>query len=378
MKSPLPLEGVRVVEFSHMVMGPACGLVLADLGAEVIKVEPAGKGDPTRGLVSAGAGFFAAFNRNKKSVTLDLASPEGIATAKKLVGTADVFLENFRPGALEAKGLGYAALSAANPRIIYLSLKGFLTGPYEQRTALDEVVQMMSGLAYMTGPVGRPLRAGAPVNDMMGGMFGAIAVMAALRERDRTGKGQYVQSGLFENAAWLVSTHMMQEAVTGKAPVPMSAGKRAWGVYDVFTTADGKSLFVGVVTERQWEIFTKRLGEPALLDPAYATNNERSRQRETLIPLVAQILGKRTCAEIEAMCEEAGLPFARVQAPSDLFADPHLNAGGMIDQVLPDGRATRIPGLPMQFGDERLGLRLPLPKPGEHNEEILGPLDRAK
>ena len=158
----------------------------------------------------------------------------------------------------------------------------------------------------------------------------------------------------------------------------MSAGKRAWGVYDVFTTADGKSLFVGVVTERQWEIFTGKLGEPALLDPAYATNNERSRQRETLIPLVAQILGKRTCAEIEAMCEEAGLPFARVQTPSDLFADPHLNAGGMIDQVLPDGSATRIPGLPMQFGDERLGLRLPLPKPGEHNDEILGPLRPMK
>ena len=374
MSRPLPLEGVRVIEFSHMVMGPTCGLVLADLGAEVIKVEPAGKGDPTRYLTSSGAGFFASFNRNKKSVTLDLASAEGIALAKKLVATADVFLENFRPGALEAKGLGYGALSAANPRLIYLSLKGFLAGPYEKRTALDEVVQMMAGLAFMTGPVGRPLRAGAPVNDMMGGMFGAIAVMAALRERDRTGRGQYVQSGLFENAAWLVSTHMMQHAVSGKAPEPMSAGKRAWGVYDVFTTADGKQLFVGVVTERQWEIFTKRLGEPALLDPAYATNNDRSRARETLIPLVASILGKRTCAELEAMCEEAGLPFARVQTPSDLFDDPHLDAGGMIGLTLPDGKATRIPGLPLQFGDGRLGLRLPLPQPGEHNDEILGPL----
>ncbi len=374
MTQPLPLEGVRVVEFSHLVMGPACGLVLADLGAEVIKVEPAGKGDPTRYLTSSGAGFFAAFNRNKKSVTLDLASPDGIATAKKLVATADVFLENFRPGALEAKGLGYAALSAANPRLVYCSLKGFLTGPYEHRTALDEVVQMMSGLAFMTGPVGRPLRAGAPVNDMMGGMFGAIAVLAALRDRDRTGKGQHLQSGLFENAAWLVSTHMMQHAVSGKAPEPMSAGKRAWGVYDVFTTFDGMNLFVGVVTERQWELFTKALAEPALLDPAYATNNERSKARETLIPLVASILAQRTCADIEALCEKAGLPFARVQTPSDLFDDPHLNAGGMIAQKLPDGSQTRIPALPVQFGEERLGLRLPLPKPGEHNDEVLGPL----
>ena len=371
---PLPLEGIRVVEFSHMVMGPSCGLVLADLGAEVIKVEPAGKGDPTRYLTSTGAGFFAAFNRNKKSVTLDVASPEGIAAAKKLVATADVFLENFRPGALDAKGLGYEALRAANPRLVYCSLKGFLAGPYEHRTALDEVVQMMSGLAYMTGPVGKPLRAGAPVNDMMGGMFGAIAILAALRDRDRTGKGQYVQSGLFENAAWLVSTHMMQHAVSGKAPEPMSAGKRAWGVYDVFTTADGIRLFVGVVTERQWELFTTALGEPELLDPAYATNNMRSTARETLIPLVGRLLATRTCAAIEALCEKAGLPFARVQTPSDLFEDPHLLAGGMVDQMLPDGRATQIPALPMQFGPDRLGIRLPLPKPGQHNEEILAPL----
>jgi crotonobetainyl-CoA:carnitine CoA-transferase CaiB-like acyl-CoA transferase len=209
---------------------------------------------------------------------------------------------------------------------------------------------------------------------MMGGMFGAIAILAALRERERTGKGQLVQGGLFENAAWLVSTHMMQEAVLGKPAIPMSAGKRAWGVYDIFTTADGRSLFVGVVTERQWELFTDALGEASLRDPAYATNNDRSRARETLIPLVQSILGTRECAAIEAMCEKAGLPFARVQTPSDLFGDAHLAAGGMIEQVLPDGKPTRIPALPVQFGDARLGLRLPLPKPGEHNEEILGPL----
>jgi crotonobetainyl-CoA:carnitine CoA-transferase CaiB-like acyl-CoA transferase len=209
---------------------------------------------------------------------------------------------------------------------------------------------------------------------MMGGMFGAIAIMAALRDRDRTGRGQYVQSGLFENAAWLVSTHMMQHAVSGKAPEPMSAGKRAWGVYDVFTSQDGVRVFVGVVTERQWELFTKALAEPALLDAAYATNNERSKARDTLIPLVATLLARRPIAEIERFCEQAGLPFARVQTPSDLFADPHLQAGGMLDLTLPDGKRTQIPGLPVQFGDDRLGLRLDLPKPGEHNDEILGPL----
>ena len=368
-----PLSGIRVIEFTHMVMGPTIGVILADLGADVIKVEPL-KGDNTRRLIGSGAGYFPMYNRNKRSLCVDTTSPAGKAIVNCLLAKADVFIENFRPGALEAKGLGYAALSAANPRLVYCSLKGFLTGPYEHRTALDEVVQMMSGLAFMTGPVGRPLRAGAPVNDMMGGMFGAIAVLAALRDRDRTGRGRHLQSGLFENAAWLVSTHMMQHAVSGKAPEPMSAGRRAWGVYDVFTTFDGMSLFVGVVTERQWELFTTALAEPVLLDPAYATNNERSKARETLIPLVASILAKRTCADIESLCEKAGLPFARVQTPSDLFDDPHLNAGGMIAQRLPDGSETRIPALPMQFGEERLGLRLPLPKPGEHNEEILGPL----
>ncbi|HET7403147.1 MAG TPA: CoA transferase [Usitatibacter sp.] len=371
MSKPLPLEGIRVIELSHMVMGPTCGLILADLGAEVVKVEPAGKGDPTRYLRSTGAGFFAAFSRNKKSVTLDLDSPKGLAQARRLAEGADVLLENFRPGALAAKGLGYEALSRANPRLVYCSLKGFLAGPYEKRTALDEVVQMMSGLAWMTGPPGRPLRAGAPVNDMMGGMFGAIAILAALRERDRTGRGQLVQSGLFENCAWLVSTHMMQHAVTGEPPVPMSAGKRAWGVYDVFESADGVQLFVGVVTERQWEIFTRALGEPELADPAYATNNQRAQARETLIPLVARLLRKHAVAELERICEEGGLPFARIQTPSDLFDDPHLNAGGLVPITLPDGSRTRIPALPIELDGERLGLRLPLPRPGEHNTEIL-------
>jgi crotonobetainyl-CoA:carnitine CoA-transferase CaiB-like acyl-CoA transferase len=368
----LPLEGIRVVELSHMVMGPTCGLVLADLGAEVIKVEPAGKGDPTRHLKSTGAGFFASFSRNKKSVTLDLNTPEGIDSVRKLASTADVFLENFRPGALAAKGLGYDDLSKVNPRLVYCSLKGFLSGPYEKRTALDEVVQMMSGLAYMTGPVGKPLRAGAPVNDMMGGMFGAIAILAALRERDATGRGQYVQSGLFENCAWLVSTHMMQHAVTGQEPVPMSAGKRAWGVYDIFESSDGVQLFIGVVTERQWEIFTRALAEPELMDPAYATNNQRSMARDALIPLVARLLKKHPIAELERICEEGGLPFARIQRPSDLFEDPHLNAGGMVDLELADGTPTKIPALPIAFDGERLPLRLPLPRPGEHNAEILG------
>lgn len=375
--APLPLAGIRVMELTHMVMGPTCGLVLADLGAEVIKVEPPGKsaerqGDKTRYFVSTGAGFFAACNRNKKSVILDLETDEGRIAACRLAESADVLVENFRPGALTAWGLDYESLKKINPRLIYCSLKGFLSGPYEHRTALDEVVQMMSGLSYMTGPVGRPLRAGAPVNDMMGGLFGAVAVMAALRQRDLTGLGQHVQSGLFENAAWLMSTHMLQHAVSGVKPIPMSAGKRTWGVYDVFECKDGVNMFVGVVTERQWEVFTEALGEPELIRPEYGTNNLRSQARDTLIPLVARLLAQRTFAELEKLCEKAGLPFARIAHPSDLFEDPHLTSGeGMIDITLPDGRQTQVPALPVQFGDDRLGLRLNVPTPGEHTEEVL-------
>jgi crotonobetainyl-CoA:carnitine CoA-transferase CaiB-like acyl-CoA transferase len=375
--TPLPLQGIRVIELAHMVMGPTCGLVLADLGADVVKVEPPGKddahrGDHTRYLTSTGAGFFAACNRNKRSVILDLGAPEGRDALRALASEADVLIENFRPGALAGKGFGYEDLRAINPRLVYCSLKGFLAGPYEQRTALDEVAQMMSGLAYMTGPVGRPLRAGAPVNDMMGGLFGAIAVMAALRERDMTGLGQHVQSGLFENAAWLVSTHMLQYAVTGARPVPMSAGKRAWGVYDIFQSADGSSIFIGVVTETQWEIFTRSLGEPELLDPAYRTNNLRAQAREQLIPLVQKLLARHSVEQLETFCREAGLPFARIVEPPDLFEDEHLNSGdGLLPITLPDGRATSVPALPMQFGGRRLGVRMDIPQPGEHTREVL-------
>ncbi len=371
-EAALPLSGVRVVEFSHMVMGPTCGLILADLGAEVIKVEPTGKGDHTRYLTASGAGFFPALSRNKKSIQLDLNSEDDLATLHALLRKADVVVENFRPGGLAAKGLGYEALSAENPRLIYCSLKGFLSGPYENRTALDEVVQMMSGLAYMTGPPGRPLRAGASVNDMMGGMFGAIAILAALRQRETTGRGQLVQSGLFETAAFLVSTHMLQQAITGVAPPSMAAGRRSWGVYDIFTTSDGVALFIGVVTDRQWAIFTEALGEPALLDPGWATNTQRAQGRDVLIPMVQSLVGRHTAAELEAMCEKGGLPFARINQPGDLYDDPHLQqSGGLLPLTLPDGRQTAVPALPVQFGESRPGLRSNPPAPGEHTREVL-------
>ncbi|HET7825419.1 MAG TPA: CaiB/BaiF CoA-transferase family protein [Anaeromyxobacter sp.] len=373
---PLPLSGVRVVEFSHMVMGPSCGLILADLGADVVKVEPVGRGDGTRRLPGSGAGFFPAYNRNKRSLALDVTKPRGLALARRLIDRADVLIENFRPGAFDALGLGWEAVRATNPRLVYCALKGFLAGPYEGRTALDEVVQMMGGLAYMTGPPGRPLRAGAPVNDVMGGMFAAIAILAALLERARTGEGQLVRSGLFENVAWLVSPHMAQLAVTGKAPEPMPARTSAWAIYDVFEAADGRQIFVAVVSDAQWPRFCRAFHLPELLaDARLATNAERVAARERFLPRVRAALRRLGCDEIARTCEGAGLPFAPIQRPDELFRDPHLACpGATVEHTLEDGAKLSLPALPVELGGCRLGRRLDLPRVGEHTAEIAAEL----
>ncbi|MDE2199134.1 MAG: CoA transferase [Rhodospirillales bacterium] len=367
----LPLAGIRVVEFAHMVMGPTVGLVLGDLGADVIKVEPAPEGDNTRKLAGAGAGFFAMANRNKRSLAVDLKSAEGIALVRRLLKTADALVENFRPGAMDKLGLGYAALSAENPRLIYCSCKGFLPGPYDHRVALDEVVQMMGGLAYMTGFRDRPLRAGSSVNDIMGGMFGAIGILAAINERHVTGRGKLVQSGLFENNVLLVAQHMAQFAVSGVEAPPMTDRRPAWPVYDIFDVADGQ-VFVGVVTETQWRVFCEAFGLPDLAaDPGLATQNQRVAERARTIPRIAEIFRGYTRESLMARCEELGLPFAPIARPVELFDDVHLNgSGGLVALTLPDGRATKLPALPLSLDGERLGLRHDLPKPGQHDEEI--------
>jgi crotonobetainyl-CoA:carnitine CoA-transferase CaiB-like acyl-CoA transferase len=368
----LPLAGIKVVEFSHMVMGPSCGLILADLGADVVKVEPVPDGDNTRRLPGSGAGFFAAFNRNKRSLALDLKTPEGIELAKKLILDADVVTENFRPGGIDALGLGYDVLKAGNPGLIYCSLKGFLSGPYEQRAALDEVVQMMGGLAYMTGPPGRPLRAGASVNDIMGGMFAAIGILAALNERTRTGQGQLVKSALFENNMFLVAQHMVQFAVTGKPAAPMPERISAWAVYDVFRTSDGQQVFVGVVSDTQWRAFCDAFGLRDLLaDPDLSGNPQRVAARDRFMPMLHDLLSTFTRAEISAICEQARLPFAPITRPEEMFDDPHLKSpGAMIDVTLPDGRTTPVPALPLEMKGHRFGRRLDVPRAGEHSASI--------
>ena len=379
----LPYEGLRVVEFTHMVMGPTCGLVLADLGAEVIKVEPIGhgrEGDGTRKLIGSGAGFYPLFNRNKKSLALDLQTPEGLAAVKALIATADVVSENFKPGTMAKLGLDYASLKADNPRMVYVSHKGFLPGPYEHRTALDEVVQMMGGLAYMTGRPGDPLRAGTSVNDIMGGMFGAIGVMAALAQRDHpthgTGLGQEVQSALFENNVFLVAQHMMQFAVTGKAAAPMPTRISAWGVYDVFKVKHDEQIFLAVVTDTAWAIFCEVFSFADLkTDARLQSNNDRVRAREWLIPMLRERLVGFSAAELSALFEKNALPYAPITQPEDLLDDPHLLAtGGLAPITLPDGRPGKTVLLPLILGGARPGVRMSAPQLGEHTEAILASL----
>ena len=375
----LPYAGIRVIEFTHMVMGPTCGMVLGDLGAEVIKIEPM-DGDKTRGLLGSGAGFFSMFNRNKKSIAVNINTPAGRKIVQELIATADILCENFKPGTMKKLQLDYDSLKGQFPRLIYVSHKGFLPGPYDHRTALDEVVQMMGGLAYMTGTEEKPLRAGASVNDMMGGIFGAMGAMAALRQRDLTGQGQEIQSALFENNVLLVGQHMMQYAVTGKPAKPMPSRISAWGIYDVFEVAQAEKIFLAVVSDTQWKIFCDIFNWPDLFqNTSYATNNQRVQSRATLIPLIKARLQSYSAQRISQLFADHGLPYAAITRPEQLFDDPHLNAtGGLAKIIISDGlkagQEVTTPLLPITMDGKRLPIRFNPPKTGEHSNTILAEL----
>ncbi len=373
MSAPTPLAGIKVVEFTHMVMGPTAGHILAGLGAEIVRVEPVG-GDRTRRLLGSGAGYFPMYNRGKKSICLDLKDPEGLAVAKDLIADADVLVENFRPGALDRLGLDYESCAAANARLIYCSEKGFLSGPYEQRTALDEVAQMMGGLAYMTGPPGKPMRAGASVIDVTGGMFGVIGVLAALEERHRTGRGQKVVASLFETTAYLVGQHMAQYAVTGTPAAPMPARVSAWAIYDVFQTKD-HPVFIGVVTDTLWEKFCKLFGLDELwADERLRENNARVLERDRILPVIRDIVGSMTRDEVIAKLEGTGMPFAPIGKPEELFDNPQLAAGGLEDVTLDSGEQVRLPTIPLEMSGKRIGSAQQLPAPGADSEKVLSAL----
>ena len=371
-----PLRGIKVVEFTHMVMGPTAGVILGDLGADVIKVEPLA-GDNTRRLKGSGAGYFPMYNRNKRSIALDLKKPQGQSIARQLIQSADIVLENFRTGTMAKLGLDYESLRADHRGLIYCSLKGFLSGPYEHRVALDEVTQMMGGLAYMTGLPDRPLRAGSSVIDITGGMFGVIAILSALHRRRETGEGSHVTSALFETTAFLVGQHMAQQAVSGEAPPPMSVRQSAWAVYDIFELDSGERLFVGIVSDTLWQRFCEEfdLSEWAA-DASLATNAGRVTERERLLAAIRALFAPLSLEVLSERLARAGLPFSPINTPGDLFDDPHLTAsGGLLPVHLTDGdragEAATLPRLPVEFGQHKPPLHRDLPKAGAHNHEVL-------
>jgi len=367
-----PLTGIKVIEMTHMVMGPAVGAILGDLGAEVIKIEPI-SGDKTRVLKQSGSGYFLTYNRNKRSLAMDIKKEEGKKIIRSLIRKSDVFIENFRPGAMDKLGFSYEEFSKLNPELIYCSAKGFLKGPYEHRTALDEVAQMMGGLAYMTGPPGKPLRAGSSVIDIMGGMFGAIAILAALQERQTTMKGQKVTSALYENVVYLMGQHMAQTATTGSPPPPMSVRVAAWAVYDIFDTKDGEQIFIGVVSDTQWKLFCESFGlDDYANNESMDLNKGRVEQREVIIPRLQELFKTFTKNDLMKKLDSTGLPFAPISKPEDLFDDVHLNeSGGLLDIEIPTGGKTKLPAMPINMDDRRFDVHTPVPKVGEHSIQIL-------
>jgi crotonobetainyl-CoA:carnitine CoA-transferase CaiB-like acyl-CoA transferase len=372
-ETKLPLGGLTVLEFGHTVMGPTSGLVLADLGAEVIKIERAPNGDDTRRLKGFGAGFFTFLNRNKKSLAVNLKSEAGLALMHRLIAKSDVLIENFGPGTMDRLGLGYEKCSQLNPGLIYCALKGFMPGPYEKRPALDEVVQMMGGLAYMTGPSGRPLRAGASVTDIMGGAFGVIGILSALNQRHQTGKGCLVNATLFESVAFLVGQHMAIAAITGQSPPPMPDRGRAWSIYDLFDTSDNDQVFVGVTSDRHWVRMCEVFGfDDWADDDRLATNQGRIEARDWFLPELAKRIGALSKQEIMDKSLEAHIPFAPVARPQDLFDDPHLNqSGGLVHTKTLDGKEAKLPKIPLHLDGAGMELRNHAPGVGQGGRGFL-------
>jgi crotonobetainyl-CoA:carnitine CoA-transferase CaiB-like acyl-CoA transferase len=350
-------------------------MILAQLGAEVIKVEPP-TGDNTRKLRGMATAFFPLFNRGKRSLVLDLKSEAGRAALERLLATADVFIENFRDETIAKSGLDSKALAQRFPMLIIGAHKGYLSGPYEHRPALDEVVQMATGLAYMTGSRETPLRVGSSINDIMGGMFGVIGILAALIERQKTQRGKEIRVGLFENCLFTVAQHMVQYQITGVPAAPMPQRSQSWPVYDIFDTADARRVFVAIVTESNWTALCTNLAlEELLSDPTLKSTPDRIEARPRILPLIRERFGGFVLADLERLLDALSIPFAPINAPEEMFDDPHVQRpGGLVDMVNVDGRTVRAPALPLEF--DRIGLVDPtvVPVLGADTENILNEL----
>jgi len=375
----LPLEGLRVLEFTHAVMGPCAGLLLADMGAEVIHIEPP-KGDDTRRLKGFGTGYFWMYNRNKKSLAVDLKKEEGKQIIYELAKSSDILVENFGPGTMDRLGFGFEKIKSINDQLIYCSLKGFLDGPYEKRHAMDEVVQMMGGLAYMTGRSGDPLRAGTSAIDITGGMFGYIGILQALYEREKTGKGKFVKAALYETCTFFMGQHMAYASQVDYPVPPMPERVSAWSIYKVFDTKDEDKIFIGIISEKHWMRFCEAFNWTDWLeDERLATNNGRIDEREWFIPALNNRVAKFPKKEIVEKCDVANIPFAPISRPEDLSNDPQLNDGNQLLEIdMPNGKIAKLPKFPLQYGDVKVERRMQPPKIGEHTSVLLGELGFSK
>jgi crotonobetainyl-CoA:carnitine CoA-transferase CaiB-like acyl-CoA transferase len=372
----LPLTGVRVLELTHIVAGPSGGALFADLGADVIKVEEPRVGDQSRAMPNQGSTFYA-LNRNKRSLALDLKTAAGKEVFARLVRTADVVLDNYAPGVIERLGIGYQWGAGLNPGIVYCSVKGFLPGPYGDRPLLDELAQMMGAMAYMTGPAGQPLRAGASIIDIGAATYGVLATLAALYDRQRTGRGQRIQSGLFETTVFLSAQHVAQAGVTGQTPVPMPArgmGSRlGWGVYQLFTTKDERQVFIAITSNAHWQRFCQEFGLDDLgADPELDSNAKRAANRARTIPRIQALAAELEAAELVARLERAQVPYAPLNTPFDLLDDPQLNSGGKLFEVeTAAGQPIKVPATPVSSNAFSLGLRHQPPALGQQSAELL-------
>jgi crotonobetainyl-CoA:carnitine CoA-transferase CaiB-like acyl-CoA transferase len=349
-------------------------MLLADMGADVVRVESPDGGDPFR---TSNEAMFTYLNRNKRAIAINLKSNSGRSAFLELVRSADVVLDNFAPGVVERLGLSFQELSEVNPRIIYLSLKGFLPGPYGGRPLLDELAQMMGGLAFMTGPPGRPLRAGAAVVDLGGAAYGVIGVLGAIIQREETGRGQNVKTGLFETVVYWNGQHMADAAASGLHSVPFperaQANRLGWGVYDLFDTSDERMVFVGVTSDAHWRRFCVALNLPELADdPNLRTNALRMTSRNWLIPRLQECISAIDANELQRRLDEAGVPFAPVNRPDELADDSHLNESGqLLESPVSSDRHAKLPKPPFTSSEYDITLRRPAPGLGEHTREIL-------
>jgi crotonobetainyl-CoA:carnitine CoA-transferase CaiB-like acyl-CoA transferase len=335
---------VRVIEIGHIVAGPSAGLILSELGYDVIKIERPGEGDIARRLTESSSGAFPFYNRNKRSLALDLGSEKGKEIFLKLVSTSDIIIDNLGYGAMARMGFSYEGLSNHNPRIIYVSIKGYGSGPLERRKSLDFPIEIHSGIAYMTGLTGRPMRVGGSMVDMGAAMFGVIQALHSLLEREQTGKGKLIDIGLFETAMFFMGQHIATYQINGKELKPLNEEGFAWAIYNFFGTRDGKQVFIAVTTDSQWKTFCREIGLGVCERADLEKNEGRFQKRAELESIISEKTTKMNEADLVSLLERINIPFSILKRPWDLLMDEQAIPKLAEENYL--GLRLRVPSIP--------------------------------